>query len=149
MFDSGDERVGDYGLANALGRVTDATIAVARLLCSGHPTRYSGAKILACVGGGALPWALGRLKRNHSLHPDDMADPLEQLRALYFDSILHDVKALRFLIDLVGADRVMMGSDKPFPIGDPEPAKIIETGGFSPAECGQMLGGTAVELFGL
>lgn len=149
VFDSGDERVADYGLANAIGRVTDATIAVARLLCSGHPTRYAGARILACVGGGALPFALGRLKRNHALNPDEVADPLEQLRALYFDTILHDVKALRFLTDLVGTERVMMGSDKPFPIGDPEPAKIIEQGGFTPAECQRMLGRTAAKLFDL
>lgn len=149
VYDSGDARVDDYGLRNAIGRITDTTIAVSRLMCAGHPTRFAGARMLIATGGAALAFALGRLKRNHDLHPDDVADPLAQFRALYFDTLLHDPKALRFLADIVGAERIMMGSDKPFPIGDPEPAKIIEAAGFTARECRAMTGGTAENLFGL
>src|SRR3990170_3077622 len=67
VFESGDNRVHDYGMANAVGRVTDTMIAVSRLLFSGHVQKYSNARIVASVGGAALPYVLGRLKRNHSI----------------------------------------------------------------------------------
>jgi aminocarboxymuconate-semialdehyde decarboxylase len=52
---------------------------------------------------------------------------LELALRLYYDTVLHDPKALRFLIDQVGTDRVMMGSDYPFEMGDPEPVKTVES----------------------
>src|SRR5438270_2809295 len=70
----GDERLAGYDLVNAVGRLADSTIAVARLLFSGHLTRFPGVSLILSHGGGALPYALGRLKRNHAIHPD-YADP--------------------------------------------------------------------------
>ena len=60
-FDAGDVRVNDFGLANGLGRVTDAMIATARLISAGHVARYKNAKIFAPIGAAALPFVLGRL----------------------------------------------------------------------------------------
>ena len=51
---------------------------------------------------------------------------------LYTDSILHDPRVLRFVVEMIGADRVMMGSDMPFPIGDEQPAKIVAAAGLEP-----------------
>mgnify|MGYP000365616235 FL=1 len=149
VFNSGDDRATGHGLENALGRLTDTTLAVARLLVTGHPTKYADARILAACGGAGLSFALGRLQRNHSLSPDSVADPLEQMRALYYDTILHDPEALRFLADKVGAERLLMGSDKPFPIGDFEPMKVVANAGFSQGEQDRINGGLAVELLGL
>ena len=59
-YDAGDARVNDFGLANGVGRVTDAIVAVARLMCSGHVTRYRGAKIFVPIGAAGLPFVLGR-----------------------------------------------------------------------------------------
>lgn len=148
-FNSGDDRASGHGLENALGRVTDITLAVARMLVTGMPTKYPGARIIAVCGGGALAFALGRLQRGHQIAPDNSADPHQQLRALYFDTIVHDPAALRFLADKVGADRLMAGSDKPFPIGDFTMMKTIEAAGFSESEQRRMAGGLAGELFGL
>ena len=148
VFESGDDRVHDYGLANAIGRITDTLIAISRIICSGHVARYPGVKIVVGIGGAALPFVLGRLKRNFSLHPE-LGDPEAALAAMYYDTILQDPAALRFLADKVGARRIMMGSDKPFPIGDPEPMKIVADAGFTGAEAARMNGGLAAELLGM
>ena len=59
---------------------------------------------------------------------------------LYTDSILHDPRVLRFVVEMVGADRVMMGSDMPFPIGDEEPARIVTAGGLNAARSNRSAG---------
>jgi aminocarboxymuconate-semialdehyde decarboxylase len=146
-FESGDPRVRDYGMANAIGRITDALIAVSRIIFAGHVLRYRNAKIVVGIGGAALPYVLGRMRRNYELDRDKLHDPDASLAALYYDTILHDAGALKFLADTVGADHIMMGSDKPFPIGDPKPTAVINSAGFSKAETASMLGGLAEKLF--
>ncbi len=148
MFGSTDGRLADMGMMNAVGRVTDVTIAISRLLLTGHLSRFDGLALVASTGGGALPYMLGRLARNAEIH-DDMADPVEELRRLYFDSIIFRTDVLRFLTDLVGVERIMLGSDYPFPIGDRDPRRVIETSGYDQAEVEAMLGGTAARLFSM
>jgi len=145
-YDAGDTRVNDYGLANAVGRISDAIVAVARLISSGHVARYRNAKIFVPMGAAGLSFLLGRLKRNHKITPG-IADPTEGLALLYTDSILHDPRVLRFVVEMIGADRVMMGSDMPFPIGDEEPAKIVTAAGLKPDEVASITGGLAQKLF--
>jgi len=149
VFESGDDRVHDYGMANAVGRVTDTLIAVSRLICAGHVTRYASAEMIAGIGGAALPYVAGRLRRNHALDKERLADPDAALAALHYDTVVHDPRALRYLADVVGADRIMMGSDMPFPIGDPAPLKIVAETAFSDAERTAINGGLARRLFGL
>ena len=100
-FDAGDVRVNDYGLANAVGRITDALIAVSRLISAGHVARYAKAKIVVPMGSAGLPFLLGRLARNHAITPG-LGDPAEALRHIYTDTILHDPRVLRFVVDMVG-----------------------------------------------
>jgi len=85
MFVCGDDRLSRYDLVNGAGRLTDTTIAVSRLLFSGHLSRYPGVNLVLSHGGAALPFVLGRLKRNHQIHPD-YADPAREFRRLYFDT---------------------------------------------------------------
>jgi aminocarboxymuconate-semialdehyde decarboxylase len=146
VFESGDDRVHDYGMANAVGRITDTMIAVSRLIYAGHVTRYSHAKIVAGIGGAGLPYILGRLRRNYELDKAKLADPEAALRALYYDTVVQDPRALRFLADVVGAERIMMGSDMPFPIGDIAPMQIVEKTGFSSAERDSINGNLAAKL---
>ena len=87
---------------------------------------------------------IGRLARNHKITPG-IADPAEGLGLLYTDSILHDPRVLRFVVEMIGADRVMMGSDMPFPIGDEEPAQIVAAAGLQPAQAASITGGLAAE----
>ena len=147
-FDAGDVRVNDFGLANGLGRVTDAMIAIARLISAGHVAKYKNAKIFAPIGGAALPFVIGRLKRNHAITPG-IGDPVEALSRIYTDTIVHDVRVLKFVVEMLGTERLLMGSDMPFPIGDTEPAKIVMDAGLSKEQTASINGGLAARLFGL
>ena len=149
VFESGDDRVLDYGMANAVGRITDTLIAMSRLIYAGHVTRFNNARIVAGIGGAALPYVVGRLRRNYSLDKDKLGDPDAALAAMYYDTIVQDARTLRFLADVVGADRIMMGSDMPFPIGDLAPLKIVQETSFSEAERASISGGLVQKLFGL
>jgi aminocarboxymuconate-semialdehyde decarboxylase len=149
VFESGDDRVHDYGMANAVGRITDTLIAMSRLIYAGHVTRFSNIKIVAGIGGAALPYVIGRLRRNYSLDKDKLGDPDAALAAMYYDTIVQDKRALRYLADVVGADRIMMGSDMPFPIGDLAPLKIVQETSFTDAERASINGGLVQKLFGL
>ena len=149
MFACGDDRLEAYDLVNAVGRLTDTTTAVARLLFSGHLQRYPGVSLIVSHGGGALPYALGRLKRNHAAHPGKYADPLEGFRRLYFDTVLFEARALRFLCDTAGADKVLLGSDHPFPIGDSAPLRVIDEAPLTAPERRAILGETAARIFHL
>jgi len=145
-FDAGDKRVNDFGLANGLGRITDAVIAVARLISAGHVARYKNAKIFVPMGAAALPFVLGRLKRNHHITPG-IGDPTEALAHIYTDTILHDVRVLKFVIEMIGTKRLMMGSDMPFPIGDTEPLRIVTDAGLTKEQTDSINGGLAARLF--
>ena len=145
-FDAGDKRVNDFGLANGLGRITDAVIAVARLISAGHVAKYKNAKFFAPMGAAALPFVLGRLKRNTAITPG-VGDPVAALAAIYTDTILHDARVLKFVIEMMGSERLMMGSDMPFPIGDLEPRKIVAEAGLSGSQVASINGGLAQRLF--
>ena len=149
VFDSGDERVNDYGMNNAIGRITDTLISISRIIYSGHIETYHNAKIVIGIGGSALPYVVGRMMRNYDLHKDTLANPSNALSMLYYDTLLHDPAALAFLIDAVGVDRVMMGSDMPFPIGDRAPRALLDHLSLDPADRATLETGVARKLFGL
>jgi aminocarboxymuconate-semialdehyde decarboxylase len=149
MFGCGDPRLLDYDMINAVGRGVDTTTAVARLLFSGHLERYAGMRLVLSHGGGAIPYMLGRLARNHDIHPGRYADPVAGFRRLYFDSVLFDAGALRFLCGCAGPERVMLGSDYPFPIGDPDPTRVVRDADLGEPATRRILGDTARELFGI
>jgi aminocarboxymuconate-semialdehyde decarboxylase len=141
-----DDRLDGYDLVNAVGRLADTTIAVARLLFSGHLTRFPGVNLVLSHAGGALPYALGRLKRNKAIH-GEYADPEENFRRLYFDTVLFEPLALRFLCDVAGADKIMLGSDFPFGIGDLEPRGVVDRTALTASEREAILGGNAARIF--
>jgi aminocarboxymuconate-semialdehyde decarboxylase len=149
VFESGDDRVHEYGMANAVGRITDTLIAMSRLIYAGHVTRFSNIKIVAGIGGAALPYVIGRLRRNYSLDKDKLGNPDAALAAMYYDTIVQDSRTLRYLADIVGAGRIMMGSDMPFPIGDLAPLKIVQETSFADTERASINGGLVAKLFGL
>jgi aminocarboxymuconate-semialdehyde decarboxylase len=149
MFVCGEPRLNDYDLVNAIGRLADTSIAVSRLLFSGHLLKFSGLKFILSHGGAALPFALGRLARNHQISQGKYADPRKGFEAMYFDSCVFDADALEFLAHKAGTDRVMLGSDMPFPIGDPEPTKVVEAARFTDGDRAKILGGTAQRVFRL
>jgi aminocarboxymuconate-semialdehyde decarboxylase len=149
VFDCGDDRVHDYGMANAVGRITDTLIAVSRLIYAGHVARFDNARIVVGIGGAALPYVIGRLRRNYELDRAKLGDPDLALASFYYDTIVQDARTLRYLVDVVGSGRIMMGSDMPFPIGDPAPLDVVEATPLSGTERTAIYGGTAQRLLGL
>lgn len=147
MFLCGEPRLADYDLVNAVGRLADSSIAVSRLLFSGHLLKFPGMKFVLSHGGAALPYALGRLARNHAISQGKYADPRKGFEAMYFDSCVFDSDALEFLAKKAGVERIMLGSDMPFPIGDPAPTRVVEGTYFTEAQKKGILGGTAQSVF--
>lgn len=147
MFLCGEPRLADYDLVNAIGRVADTSIAVSRLLFSGHLLKFPGMKLVLSHGGAALPYVLGRLARNFAIAQRKYADPRKGFEALYFDSVVFDADALQFLAGKAGDAKIMLGSDMPFPIGDTEPCKVVHAAGFDASQRARILGSTAQSVF--
>lgn len=146
-FGAHDPRLKAYDLVSAVGRATDTTTAVARLLFSGHFLRYPDIRFVIAHGGGALPMLLGRLRRSFETNPGTRADPVEGFKRLYFDSAVYDARILRFVCEMAGVSKVMMGTDQPFAIAEAEPVQLIDCCGLHAAERAAILGGTAAEVF--
>ncbi|HEX6446782.1 MAG TPA: amidohydrolase family protein [Streptosporangiales bacterium] len=120
-----------YFLGNLVGNPAESTLAVAHLVFGGVLERFPDLRICVVHGGGFLPYQWGRLDRGYHAEPRLTAGqltrpPSEWLRRLYFDSVLHTPEALRVLVDLVGAEHVVLGSDYPFEMGDPDPVATVE-----------------------
>lgn len=95
----------------------------------------------------ALPYVIGRLRKNFTVSKDPLGDPDAALAALYYDTVAQDTRALRYLADVVGSGRIVLGSDMPFPIGDLAPLKVVADTSFSDAERQSINGGLAAKLF--
>jgi aminocarboxymuconate-semialdehyde decarboxylase len=110
-----------YGLANTIGFTTDTSLCFANMFLDGFLDRHPKLKLIACHGGGALPYLIARFDQmwnkstsaKVSHHP-----PSAYLSKVWYDAIVYDDATLDFLIEQVGVDRVMFGSDYPFLIGD-------------------------------
>jgi len=143
-----------YFMDNSVGRPAETTIALAGLMYSGVLDRFPNLRICAVHGGGFAPFQIGRLDRGYQVKPDLAAQhaerlPSEYLREIYVDTVVHDPAVLRFLIDTMGADRVMVGTDYPFEMGEDDPVALVDSVPGIEAEQRQaILSGNAKRLLG-
>jgi len=141
-----------YYLTNLLGNPWDTTLMAANLMLSGALDDLAGIKIALAHGGGFLPYQIGRLEQGYEVRPETGAHarsrPLELLRRFYYDSIVFNPRALRYLVELVGSDRVALGTDSPFDMGENDPIAQIDTAGLEPREREDVVGRTALRLLG-
>jgi aminocarboxymuconate-semialdehyde decarboxylase len=149
----GHERLTAHYLANLLGNPFETAIAAAHLIFGGVLDRFPRLTFCLPHAGGAFPYLVGRLQRGFEKRPELVGrkhGPLEYLRRFYYDTISYHGPALDYLKGLVGADRVMMGSDYCFPIALERPVETV-TGhaGFSPDEQALIVEGNARRLLGL
>ena len=135
--------------------VADANrLAIARLLMAGLFDRHPNLKMCIVHGGGFLPFQVGRLQRGWEAKPglaaaDLKTPPRDVIGDLYFDTIVHNPVALRYLIDLVGADHIMLGTDYPFEAGDADPkASVDSVPNLTATEREWIMSGTARALLG-
>lgn len=118
-----------YYLTNLIGNPLDTTVMLANLMYSGVLDELPELKLCLAHGGGFAPYQIGRLVHGHKVRSEanrlTKTSPLELLRRLYFDSLVFEPQALRYLLDVVGADHVCIGTDSPFDMGDERPADTI------------------------
>ena len=143
-----------YFLGNAVGRPAQTTMAVAHLILGGVLERFSELRVCVVHGGGFLPWQRGRLDRAYLAQPKLAAvnlrrPPSDGLRRLYYDTIVPDPAVLAWLIDFAGADHVVLGSDYPFEMGDPDPVGTVRAvAGLDEAQRQLILHGNLERLIG-
>jgi aminocarboxymuconate-semialdehyde decarboxylase len=142
-----------YYLTNLIGNPLDTAIMVANLMFSGALDELAELKLCLAHGGGFAPYQIGRLAHGHQVRPETRAhtraSPKDILRRLYFDSLVFDPAALRYLIDLVGADHVCIGTDAPFDMADEHPADTLaKVPRLTAAERDHVYFGTALHLLG-
>ena len=147
------ERFGRHYLHNLVGYPFETTLAAASLVLGGTLDRFPTLDVVLVHGGGFLPYHVGRFDRGHVTRPEARADgaalPSGYLRRFHYDSLVQFAPALRYLVDVVGADRVVLGSDHPFWLGDPEPLRIVREAGLAAAAETAILGDNAARLFRL
>jgi len=147
------ERFGRHYLHNLVGYPFETTLAAGSLILGGTLDRFPDLDVVLVHGGGFLPYHVGRFDRGHAVRPEVRADgaalPSSYLRRFHYDTLVQFPPALAYLVALVGADRVLLGSDHPFWLGDPEPARVVREAGLSAAAQAAILGDNAVRIFHL
>lgn len=146
----GPQELGNFHLFNTIGFPTETAVMVGRLIYSGVLDEYPGVRIVLAHAGGTVPFLLGRLDHayhnRHDLQRALAKAPSEYLGHFLFDTITHSDRALRYVIDTVGAERVVLGSDAPYDMADADPvARVRRLGLPGEAEAG-ILGQTAARL---
>jgi aminocarboxymuconate-semialdehyde decarboxylase len=147
----------DDPLAPILGNVLQftfrTTMMVERMILKGMFEKYPNLRLCLSHGGGLLAFNIWRLDHSYGLRPDLKKSvprkPSEYLAKLYFDTIVHSVAALQYLIRVVGAERVVIGTDYPMAMGDFEPVQKIQQLNLGEAERGQVLGANAARALNL
>jgi len=151
---AGLNRLIDFYLNNLIGNPLDTTIAATQLIFSGVLERYPGLKIILAHGGGQFPFIFGRIEHGFEVRPEPKEKvhqpPRAFLKNLYFDTITHNPDALRFLIAFAGSDHVLLGSDYPYDMGDPDPVQTVsKLSGIKAGDRRKIMRENAITLFGL
>lgn len=141
-----------FDLSWSVGFMFDTTLAITRMIFEGFFDRYPNLKLIASYGGAALPYLVGRFEKGDEVEIPSrqkmQRKPTDYLRHIYYDSITYNLGALKYLISVVGADRVMFGTDWPHQVHDTKGA-LANTAALSPAECDAIRAGNARRVFGL
>jgi len=123
------QRIKRHGLFNSLGVILDDAIVASILICGGVLEACPNIRICIAHGGGPACYTVGRIDRNWHDRPatrNTPQPPSKYLRKLYYDTVIADEEALRFLLDKVGAERVVLGSDWPFVPWKPSPSVWVQ-----------------------
>ncbi len=128
----GKDKMTKYWLPWLVGMPAETSLAICSMIFGGVLERLPKLRVAFAHGGGSFPATIGRIEHGFNVRPDLCAvdnpvGPKEYLGKFYLDSLVHDARMLSYLIELVGADRVALGSDYPFPLGELQPGKLIES----------------------
>ncbi len=143
-----------YWLPWLVGMPAETSRAICSLIFSGVLEKLPDLRIAFAHGGGSFPATIARIEHGFIMRPDLCAvdnnvNPREYLGKFWFDSLVHDPLILEYLIKLVGAERIALGTDYPFPLGELEPGKLIESSDFSEETKAKLLHSAALEWLNL
>ncbi|KAJ3220388.1 hypothetical protein HDU67_000055 [Dinochytrium kinnereticum] len=148
-------RMEKYWFPWLIGMPCETTIAISSLIFGGVLERHPKLRVSLAHGGGSFPFTIGRIEHGYQVRPDLCAtkckeNPLSYLGRIWTDSLVHDEDALKLLIKKIGIDKIMLGSDYPFPLGEHQPGSLIDSCKWlSPEEKAMLLGGNALKFFNL
>ena len=157
----GKERMPKYWLPWLVGMPAETSLAICSMIFGGVFERFPKLRVAFAHGGGAFPFTVGRIEHAFHVRPDlcatdSKANPRNYLAhggtpaRFYVDSLVHDPDALKLLLKLFGAQRVALGSDYPFPLGEAHPGQLIESmTELSDNDKSQLFSSTAREFLGL
>jgi aminocarboxymuconate-semialdehyde decarboxylase len=156
----GKERMAKYWLPWLVGMPAETCLAICSMIFGGVFERFPKLRVAFAHGGGAFPFTVGRIEHAFHVRPDLVAidnkiNPRSYLATdqaparFYVDSLVHDTEALKILLKLFGPQRVALGSDYPFPLGEAKSGQLIESTNFSAEEKVQLLSGTAREFLAM
>jgi aminocarboxymuconate-semialdehyde decarboxylase len=150
----GDARMKKWMLPWLVAMPAETQLGILSLIMSGAFERLPETlKICFAHGGGSFAFLLGRVEnawqQRDIVRENCPQPPSSYVKRFYVDSAVFDQRALGLLVDVMGEDRVMLGSDYPYPLGEQEAGKLIRDAGFGAQRTGRLLGGNASEFFGI
>jgi aminocarboxymuconate-semialdehyde decarboxylase len=151
----GRDRMSKYWLPWLVGMPAESSLAICSLIFSGTFERLPKLRVAIAHGGGSFPFTIGRIEHGFNVRPDLCAidntiNPRDYLGKFWVDSLVHDAEALRYLISIVGENRIALGSDYPFPLGEHHPGTLIESMNDLPgATKRKLLADNAIEFLGV
>lgn len=131
----GKDKMAKYWLPWLVGMPAETSLAICSMIFGGIFEKFPNLRVAFAHGGGSFPATIGRIEHGFNMRPDLVAvdnkiNPRKYLGKFYLDSLVHDPRALQYNIDLFGAERIALGTDYPFPLGELLPGKLIESMGF-------------------
>jgi len=150
----GEREMQKYWLPWLVGMPAETARAICSLIFSGALEKCKNLRVCFAHGGGSFPFTLGRIEHGFQVRPDLCAadnshNPRNYLGKLWFDSLVHEPAMLGFLIKLAGADKVALGTDYPFPLGEEIAGSLIESMSFDDKTKAELMHGAALEWLNL
>jgi aminocarboxymuconate-semialdehyde decarboxylase len=150
----GKDKMEKYWLPWLVGMPAESSLAICSLIFGGVFERLPKLRFAFAHGGGSFPATLGRIKHGFDVRPDlcaidNQISPEKYMGKFWLDSLVHDPKILDYIVGLVGENRVALGTDYPFPLGELEPGRLINSMPWSEERKGKLLHGAALEWLNL
>jgi aminocarboxymuconate-semialdehyde decarboxylase len=150
----GRDRMERYWLPWLVGMPAETSLSICCMIFGGVFEKLPNLRVAFAHGGGAFPATLGRIEHGFHARPDLVAvnnrtNPREYIGRFYVDSLVHDPDLLQYMLKLMGANSIALGSDYPFPLGEDRPGQMIESMRLDSAIVERLMHGTALEWLGL
>lgn len=140
----GEDKIQKYWLPWLVGMPAETSRAICSMIFGGVMEQFPKLRLAFAHGGGSFPLTIGRIEHGFNVRPDLVAidnavNPRDYIGKFWIDSLVHDEKAMHYIIDVMGADKICLGSDYPFPLGEHHPGKMIEQMNFDQPLRGKLL----------